>query len=195
MKLQLLMGVCFGLSACIAKGPSIVNDNLPAANPEKQILDVANYSDAQWENFGFYDGGGRFEHQYGGKDSGFYEYRFRGLDKVPGQFIVRARISAESSTKGLPEEKSDVTLSVNGVELGTQTVVPDDSEGQIYQWNVNEPGAIASLQLKPGEQNTLRFEVKKQAALRHGLCLYGAGLSPDKEALPITIEMPAQRQR
>jgi len=189
--------LCLALPSCLIKGPAVVNEHLPVPNPERQVLDVANFSDADWEYFGFYDGGTTFEHQYGGKGAGFYDYRFRGLDQPPTSFIVRARLSAESNTVGLPEEKSEVTLSVNGVEIGTQTVVPDDTNGQIYEWKILDPERVKSLNLRPGDQNVLRFSVKDQAQFRNGLCLYGAALNKDKsqEAVPITIEMPAERAR
>jgi hypothetical protein len=164
------------LSGCLIKGPAIVNEHLPSVNPHRQVLDVANFSDADWEYFGFYDGGGSFEHQYGGKGAGYYEYHFRGLDQDPKEFLVRARLSAESNTKGLPEEKSEVTLSVNGVEIGTQLVIPDDSHGQVYEWRLKDRQKIRSLQLQPNEQNTLRFAVKGQAQHRNGIVLYGAAL-------------------
>ena len=184
-----------GLAGCLIKGPAIVNDHLPPVNPHQQVLDVANFSDADWEYFGFYDGGGSFEHQYGGKGAGYYEYRFRGLEQDPKEFVVRARLSAESNTKGLPEEKSDVTLSVNGFEIGTQVVVPDDSHGQVYEWRLKDRQVIRSLQLKPGEQNTLRFSVKSLAKHQNGIVLYGAPLGKGDGAVPITIEMPKEKLR
>jgi hypothetical protein len=185
------------LPSCLLKGPAIVNENLPTPDPRRQVLDVSNFSDADWEYFGFYDGGDTFEHQYGGKGSGYYEYRFRGLDQPPSSFVVRARMSAESNSVGAPEEKSEVTLSVNGVEVGTQIVVPDDTQGQVYEWKVDDPGRIKDLNLKPGHQNILRFAVKDEARFRNGICLYGAALTKDKskDAVPLTIEMAAEQAR
>lgn len=193
----ILAGFWVLLPSCILKGPAVVNEHLPPPDPRRQVLDVANFSDANWEYFGFYDGGTTFEHQYGGKGAGYYDYRFRGLDQPPSSFVVRARMSAESNTVGKPEEKSEVTLFVNGVEIGTQTVVPDDTEGQVYEWKVDDPARLQSLNLKPGEQNILRFAVKDKAHFRNGICLYGAALNKDKtrEAVPITIEMPTERAR
>jgi hypothetical protein len=194
---RLILAALFLLlqSSCLLKGPAVVNEHLPAPDPRKQVLDVANFSDANWEYFGFYDGGTTFEHQYGGKGAGYYDYRFRGLDQSPTSFVVRARMSAESNSLGLPDEKSEVTLLVNGVEVGTQTVVPDDTVGRIYEWKIDDPQKIQSLNLKPGDKNILRFAVKDKARFRNGICLYGAALSKDKskEAVPITIEMPAER--
>lgn len=190
-------GLLLLLPGCLIKGPAVVNENLPAPDPRRQVLDVANFSDAHWEYFGFYDGGTTFEHQYGGKGAGYYDYRFRGLDQPPTSFVVRARLSAESNSLGLPDEKSEVTLLVNGVEVGTQTVVPDDTVGQVYEWKLDDPEQIQALNLKPGDQNVLRFAVKDKARFRNGICLYGAALNKDKskEALPITIEMPSERAR
>jgi hypothetical protein len=185
------------LPSCLLKGPSVVNEHLPAPDPRKQVLDVANFSDANWEYFGFYDGGTTFEHQYGGKGAGYYEYRFRGLDQSPSSFVVRARLSAESNSVGKPEEMSEVTLQVNGVEVGTQTVVPDDTVGRVYEWKVENPADIEKLNLKPGDQNVLRFAVKDKAQFRNGICLYGAALAKDKskDAVPLTVEMPTERAR
>ncbi|HYX36419.1 MAG TPA: hypothetical protein VE954_25210 [Oligoflexus sp.] len=190
-------GFVLVLPSCLMKGPAVVNEHLPVPDPHRQVLDVANFSDADWEYFGFYDGGTTFEHQYGGKGAGYYDYRFRGLDQPPTSFTVRARMSAESNERGRPHEKSEVTLAVNGVEIGTRTVVPDDTEGQVYEWKIEDPERVRNLNLKPGDQNILRFSVKEQASLRHGLCLYGAALSKDRsqDAVPITIEMPAEQTR
>ncbi len=185
------------LPSCLLKGPAVVNENLPPVDPRRQVLDVANFSDAHWEYFGFYDGGHTFEHQYGGKGAGYYDYRFRGLDQPSASLIVRARLSAESNSVGQPEEKSEVTLLVNGVEVGTQTVVPDDTKGQIYEWKVDDPERLRSLNMKPGDRNVLRFAVKDKARFRNGLCLYGAALNKDmgKDAMPITIEMKPEQAR
>ncbi len=174
--------------SCLFKGPSIVNEGLSPSSSE-QHLDIANFSDADWEYFGFYDGGGAFEHQYGGKSAGFYEYRFRAESQPPKAVKVRARLSAESHSKGLPEEKSDVWLSINGQNLGLKTVVPDDTIGAVYEWQVTDPAVIAQLKLQAGEQNFLRFTVPKDARNQNGLCLYGQALEPGKTGTPMTIEL------
>ncbi|MCX6127789.1 MAG: hypothetical protein NTX25_01840 [Proteobacteria bacterium] len=189
-----LAPLCFGMivlmsSGCILQGPAIVNENQPELDASRQIIDVGDYSDASWDYFGFYDGSGKFEHQYGGKGAGYYEYKFRGSAETPLGLRIAARLSAESNEKGKPDEISDVTLSINGVELTTQTVGPDDMEGAIFTWQLSDKETLHKLKLKPAQENTLRLSVKPDAKHKNGLCLYGQALQNAAGAKPVTIEI------
>ena len=159
---------------------------------QKVVLRVGEFFDAQWTNYGFYDDSGMFEHQYGGPDAGYFAYHF-GLDDADiHRLVVRARLSAESSDRGKPMETSDVSLLINGVEIGTQRVQPDDQKGKVYEWVVDKPDFIKKLGLSDKQRNELRFEVKEDAKSKHGLCLYGESLQEIGQGQPIEIHAEAR---
>ncbi len=178
------------LIACTHIKPQIVNEQAPKVNLWEQRLAVGSYSDAHWNYFGFYDRSGTFEHQYGGEYAGYFEYTFKAPPAPPASLTIRARLSAESHEKGKASEISDVTLLVNGVEMGTITVQPDDMLGKVYTWQSKEPRVMKKL--STSAQNTLRFEVKATAKNRHGICLYGDAIDGKSEGLPISISMQAR---
>lgn len=179
-------------SACTHDRPQVVNEGLVEGQNRdlwKQEIPVGAFSDAEWNRFGFYDKEGAFEHQYGGQTSGYFEYTLEGPDLPPAQLIVQTRLSAESNEKGKPHELSDVTLKINGVEVGTQTVIPDDQKGRIYTWKVQDPAILQKIKLKAGERNILRFEVEPEAEHKNGLCLYGESIDGKEEGQAILVQM------
>ncbi len=176
--------------ACSHTTPQLVNASLPKSNPWEQKIAIGAFVDADWKYFGFYDGSGTFEHQYGGEQTGFFEYSFVSAPSAPKFIEVKARLSAESHEKGKAEEISDVTVSIDGFELGTQTVVPDDMQGKIYVWRSDHPALLKKLE--GSGKHTLRFEVKADAKHRFGLCLYGEALDQKTESQPITVHMQAR---
>ena len=66
----------------------------------------------------------------------------------------------------------------------------DDFYGEIYLWTIDDPQIISKMDIQP-EANTLKFEVKEDAANKHGICVYGKALDEmEKEnATPITIKL------
>ena len=155
-------------------------------------IPVDQFEDSDFNRFGFYDGGGRFEHAYGGDDAGFFSYLFTGSHEPLAALEIKARLSAESQDKGKPHETSDVMLSINGLAIGTQTVTADDSVGQVYTWKIADPEVLKALHLRAeGQgQNELRFAIASNARQRHGLCIYGRSLQKDDhEGQPITVSM------
>lgn len=180
------------LAACTHDKRQIVNESLTQDGHQdlwKQEIQVGAFSDASWSRFGFYDKEGPFEHQYGGQNAGYFEYDVQGPDLPPAQITIQARLSAESNDKGQPHETSDVTLTLNGVDLGTQTVVPDDQKGRVYSWKVRDPELLKKIGLKSGDRNVLRFTVKPEAQHKNGLCLYGEAIDSPEEGQPILVQM------
>lgn len=181
------MSLAVTLAACSHDKKQIVNEALASGDPRTQVLGVGAFVDTSWPSFGFYDKSGSFEHQYGGPEAGFFSYSFS-LEAQAFQSVqVRARVSAESSEVGGPEETSDVTLSIDETELGTQTVRPDDSRGEVYTWQSSDPVLIQKL--GKGGSYLLKFEVKPTAKNRRGICLYGESLDGKEAATPPTIEL------
>lgn len=152
-------------------------------------VEVGAYTDAEWDRVGFYDETGRYEHAYAGEKSGHFDYAFEGPPKRIRQVVVTARLSAESGDVGAPDELSDVTLFLNDVEVGTQTVPRDDGQGALHTWVVDDPALLAQVSLKGGKENRLRFEIKKDAANQHGMCIYGRAIDAfsSEQGSPLTI--------
>ena len=177
-----------GSAACSHDKLQIVNEHVLTEAIGQKTLPIGGFSDATWSYFGFYDKDGTFEHQYGGPSEGYFEYSFRAGAGPWTGITVRARLSAEAKDKGKPDESSDVTLSIDGRELGTQTVIPDDMLGVVYTWQSQDQTLLQKL--ASSTVHTLRFEVKADAAHRHGLCLYGEALDgKDMVATPPSIEL------
>jgi hypothetical protein len=150
---------------------------------------VENFEKPGFDRFGFWDQSGTYEHAYGGDRSGSFTYRFTGSESLPQVLEIRARLSAESNTQGQKDETSEVTLLINGVGVGQQTVVPDNGVGRFYVWRVTDPAVIRKLRLAPGSDNELRFLVDQKARKKNGLCIYGKALdaSAPEPGEPITI--------
>ena len=196
LKISGLFLVLFMSSSCSHQPIPVLGSKLVrSANGEaSQLIDVANFSDAEFDRFGFYDGGGTYEHAYGGEKYGYFAYEFSKLEKSPKSLTVSARLSAESGEKGKPHETSDVTLVINGIFVGTQTVAADDQKGSVYSWTITDSGLLASLAEGQNSANSLRFEVKKEAKNQHGLCIYGSSIEPDGDGRPIVLDVSAAPQ-
>jgi hypothetical protein len=152
-------------------------------------LAVENFEKPGFERFGFWDQSGNYEHAYGGDHSGSFTYRFTGSEAQPKALEIKARLSAESNTQGQKDETSEVTLLINGIRVGKQTVVPDNGVGRFYVWRVTDPAMIRNMRLMPGSSNELRFLVDQKAGKKNGLCIYGKALdaSAPEPGEPITI--------
>jgi len=163
----------------------------------KVRLDVGEFSEVGFDRFGTWGQDCLYEHAYGGDRDGYFAYRFNGPTVPVSGVEVQARLSAESQTSGLPEETSDVTLALNGVELGTQTVLPDNGEGRIHTWHLPDRSLLAALKLRPGAENELRFTVKKTASNQHGLCIYGRSVDASRagSAIPILVTLTLKAGR
>ncbi|MDI6784702.1 MAG: hypothetical protein QME64_11500, partial [bacterium] len=153
-------------------------------------IPVESYTSTYWDYFGYYEATGDFSHAYGGIRDGYFEYSFM-LDKPikPEGIILRARLSSEYSGEQAPKNGySEVKVYLNGIHIDSVRVIPDNFYGALYEWKLSSPVGYRKLGTLSGIQ-TLRFEVPKSAKYKHGLCLYGKALKPEKEneALPIEI--------
>ncbi|MCS7462822.1 helix-turn-helix domain-containing protein [Paenibacillus doosanensis] len=135
-------------------------------------------------------------------EAGYVEYSFpNAASNDP--LIRELKVSAEvcSETYGYNEDwPSDITVSINGMELGTFTSPGDfggtkgrltpvwwkggTQYGLLAEWSVNETAAyvngvpsapltVNDLQLHPDRPIVVRFEVKAEARHRGGLNLFG----------------------
>ncbi len=155
---------------------------------DSTTVQVGEFADSSWERKGFWNGGGAFEHVYGGISVGFFIYKFKGTREQVNKISVSARMTAEYAGDGAePGDVSDVTVLINDVEAGTKKVMHDDFYGEIYHWNITDKELIKKMKI--GNANFLKFEVKPDAENKQGLCIYGKALVPAEEenAMPITI--------
>jgi hypothetical protein len=152
-------------------------------------LAVEHFEKPGFDRYGFWDQSGKYEHAYGGDQGGSFSYRFTGTETIPKALEIKVLLSAESQTQGKADETSEVTLVINGMELGRQTVVPDNGVGRFYVWGLKDPARIKKLRLTPVASNELRFVVDPKARKKHGLCIYGKALdaSAPEQGEPITI--------
>jgi hypothetical protein len=155
----------------------------------RRLLEVGAFYDAEFDRFGFYDDSGKYEHTYAGEKSGYLSYRFAGIQRPIEGIEIRARLSAESGTVGKPEEKSDVTLYLNGTELETKTVIPDDGKGKVYTWVVDGEEALNTIKMSTKEENEIKFVIKKEARYQNGLCIYGRSINylDSDQGMPLTV--------
>jgi mannan endo-1,4-beta-mannosidase len=164
-----------------------------ANNDERWLrydIPVESYTSTYWDYFGYYDGTGDFAHAYGGIRDGYFEYSFI-LDKpvLPNHILLRARLSSEYSGEPAPKNGfSDVKVYLNKVLIGTMRVIPDNFYGATYEWNLTCGLCFRKLGTLSGIQ-TLRFEVPKSARYKHGICLYGKALKPEKASESIPIQL------
>lgn len=187
MKVYALVSLAAILAACAHDKKQIVNAAWVIRDPLQVSLSVGAFADTSFASFGFYDKEGFFEHQYGGPDVGYFAYAFKTPAQGLKEVTVTARLSAESGSIGKPEETSDVTLSIDEVVLGTQTVRPDDSKGQVYTWKSQDPSLLSRL--AAGGSHLLKLEVEEKAASRHGLCVYGESIDGKEPGTPPTISL------
>jgi hypothetical protein len=152
-------------------------------------LAVEHFEKPGFDRYGYWDQSGKYEHAYGGDQAGSFTYRFTGTETTPRTLEIKARLSAESQSQGRADETSEVTLLINGMELGRQTVMPDNGVGRFYVWRLKDPARIKKLRLAPDATNELRFVVDSKAKKKHGLCIYGKALdaSAPEPGEPITI--------
>ena len=152
-------------------------------------LAVEHFEKPGFDRYGYWDQSGNYEHAYGGDRGGSFSYRFTGTEATPKTLEIKARLSAESQAQGKADETSEVTLLVNGTEVGRQTVGPDNGVGRFYVWSLKDPERIKKLRLTPDARNELSFVVDSKAKKKHGLCIYGKALdaSAPEPGEPITI--------
>lgn len=154
--------------------------------------------------------------------AGFVEYRFP--NRVPyGARIDSLQVSAEVCSEAPlhdPDWPSDLTVSVNGVELGSWTMPGDfggqrgrltpawweekDSQyGSLKRWSVTADGTsidgvplsgvrLADLDLRPGQPIRVRIGVKRDAVHVGGLNLFGSGFGNYPQDLVLRIEFEPQ---
>lgn len=155
-----------------------------------QTIKVNEHIKAQWDRTGYWDRSGSFAHVYGGNESGFFIYSFGAEKGIIEKLTISARMSAEFVGKGSsPKDITDVTLSVNNIEISTKQIAHDDFYGKIYSWEIDSKDIIKKIKLS--NENKLRFEVKKDAENKRGLCIYGRALSKEEEknVNPVTVTL------
>jgi predicted transcriptional regulator len=154
--------------------------------------------------------------------SGYVEYRFP--NRVPyGARIDSLQVSAEVCSEAPlhdPDWPSDLTVWVNGVEVGSWTSPGDfggqrgrltpawweekDSQyGSLKRWSVNVDGTsidgvplsgvrLADLDLRAGQPIRVRIGVKRDALHVGGLNLFGSGFGNYPQDLVLRIEFEPQ---
>ncbi|MCX6131428.1 MAG: hypothetical protein NTX25_20490 [Proteobacteria bacterium] len=148
-----------------------------SSDPNKILVPVGDYAEADFDRYGFWDGSGDFEHVYGGDSFGSFLYRFKGPSREARGLEVSVRLSAESKGLGKITETSDVELFLNGQSLGKKNVRSDDNKGQVYTWRLLGATQVKRLKIKAEASNELRFIVAESAKHRNGLCIYGRTLA------------------
>ncbi|WP_165452346.1 ArsR/SmtB family transcription factor [Paenibacillus thalictri] len=149
-------------------------------------------------------------------EDGYVEYRFPNV--LPSEADYKAiAVSAELCSEfiGYKEDwPSDITLSINGREIGTYTSTGDFGEnkgaytpswwyggtqhGQLTEWRVGADGSLLNgqpcsamkindLGLEREETIVVRFEVKAGARNRGGLNLFGACFGNEQQAIRLTF--------
>jgi hypothetical protein len=159
--------------------------------PAPVSIDPRQYTDdTEWdEYYGITEDAGTedllaagFTHHHAwGSEVGQMAYAFS-LDRLPvtGASLT-ARLSAEVGEFGSdPTDVSDVTLVVNGTEVGTITVQYDDGSGADYTWDI-------PIELLVEGENTVAFRVEADAEHTLGLCVYGTSVDPAYEDAAIVI--------
>ena len=158
----------------------------------RRTIEVGEVVDVEFDRSGFWDESGKYEHEYAGETCGFLSYAFPGVDRPLRKLSITARLSAErGDNAGKPEETSDVTASVNGVEIETRTVLADNGLGESYTFALSDPKLLKKMNLKPGPGNLLKLEIKKTAKNQRGMCVYGRSVGyddPDPGA-PILVQL------
>ncbi|MFW7379118.1 MAG: hypothetical protein ACOH5I_09955 [Oligoflexus sp.] len=163
------------------------------ANSMSIALAVEDFEDADFERFGYWNQSGFYEHSYGGDGAGSFRYHFTASDAAVKALQVSARLSAEAQGIGASHETSEVSLVVNGIDLGTRLVKADDMRGEVYRWQVNDPQVLRLLNLKDGPDNQLQFLIKPQVKQKNGICIYGKALAENMgdegQGILITLEI------
>jgi len=126
-----------------------------------------------------------------GKNMGFITYSFdiNNLPETLNKLTVKTRISSHSKK---PEQKqenaSDITLTINGVDLGTKQIFFYWPNCPITEWAMDNK-KLKKLGLK-NKRNELRFEIKKTAKHKNGMSIYYKGLNEEftKLEMPIVVE-------
>ena len=130
------------------------------------------------------------EHLFSAVGSGYVEYevslpeRLSAADAAEMELVFEASSSYGGARQTEPEKyPSDVTISVNGVEIDTVRIpdCPADARGALSYIN-GQPGTYGYLHnVKVDPSNvlnadvlTVRYEVKADAAAKGGFALYGA---------------------
>lgn len=156
-------------------------------------ISVQNWVSGWWDTYGpaYATWTGIYDHAFG-QLYGFFEYQF--TYDPPDEYIIsaitlKARMSSEFwfPDQEPPTGTSDVTISINGVEIWEQNVIVDDGTGEIYIFTIDDPLTIEELSIKDGPIY-VKFEVKQSAPKKHGLCIYGDAYGVEGE-IPIIIEI------
>lgn len=153
---------------------------------------VQNWTSGWWDTYGpaYATWTGTYDHAFG-QLYGYFEYQFTydPIDQyVISAITLKARMSSEFWVPPVPPSgTSDVTISINGVEIWEQNVIADDGTGVIYTFTISDPLVIEGLNIQEGPIY-VRFEVKQSAPKKHGLCIYGDGYGVEGE-IPIIIDI------
>ena len=149
-------------------------------------------------------------------ESGYVEYYFAN-PLPPGVVLDEIRLSAEicSEAPAFREDwASDITLTINDLDVGTWTCPSDFGNrkgkltperwksgteyGMLTEWSVSDHGStingisassttISSLKLAYNEPIRVRFEIRKDAANRRGLNLFGSGFGDHPQDIVLSF--------
>ncbi|MFD1150107.1 hypothetical protein [Saccharothrix hoggarensis] len=119
-------------------------------------------------------------HAYG-NSVGSFVYRVTLGEFEGGQVELSARLSADTQYQTDSEDqRTDVTVIVNGTRLPSRRVMPDDGSGAHYRWRFDASA------LRRGE-NTIEFAVERGAEFANGLAIYGGAIADGEVDEHITL--------
>ncbi len=124
-----------------------------------------------------------------GKNEGFVEYEFGVPIVKVKQIKVRTRIASHSKQQAKEKKNaSDITVEINGIEIGTKRIYYYWSNCPIEEWVVKDKQVLKKIKLKD-IGNTLTFRIKSVAECKTGISIYYRALEPGLEDFPITVEL------
>jgi len=132
------------------------------------------------------DNGASYLHAYG-SGSGKITYQFyisdENVKNRKTNVTVTARLSSNFPYYTAPDDGySDVTLFLNGYDIETQRVIPDNGQGKEYTWQ------FMTDQLLVGD-NSFSFNVKNSSTYQNGICVYYDSLKQGVDNAVITVQM------
>jgi radical SAM superfamily enzyme YgiQ (UPF0313 family) len=155
-----------------------------------------NYERAEfddWRPF-FWEGEGKatagFSH-FLGRNVGYVTYVFQNRIPDPDSISVSARICSHSKRfEKIPENASDITLQINGVDVGTKLLYHNWPECPIEEWTITDKELLKAVNLREGK-NAITFRVKENAKHKNGITIYYKGLTKpfEEKEMPIIVKI------
>jgi mannan endo-1,4-beta-mannosidase len=150
-------------------GPAAVREEA-----DRTVVTLApdQFSAGRFERVGVWDGG-KLRHAYGA-GPGFFEWRFPAPRDRLARLTVELQVSSEFPGESAPPDgTSRIEVEIDGHRVAQLTAPPDDGEGRVLRFSVDNPRVLARL---PGRAHTLRLRVPEGPG-SNGLCVY-AGPTP-----------------